>query len=194
MTGGDYHGLLAINVKILRRLDSDGKPGDEEFVEVMIEHSKTGHQRWITAVGTSLGPAKVRLADHLRAYWRQAGFVIATRDEAGFRVESPNYCVLRVSVVALSDSPSGDGARIDILESVLRRSTSEEARRWASYSTLRAKQRLDGDSLEKRYINVIGGAADSEQIKTVAFELTRAARLRVEALDRPRPAHEGDTW
>ena len=82
--GGDYHGLLANNVTILRRLDAEGIPTGDEYVEAMIEHSKTGHKRIISAVGLSKGAGAVPLARLIREYWDLAGFSIVTRLEGGY--------------------------------------------------------------------------------------------------------------
>ena len=76
--------------------------------------------------------------------------------------------------MALTQNHVGDLERLELLGRLLARSSSEEARRWASYASLRARQRLEADSLERKCINVVGGASDSDEIKQVALELTRA--------------------
>ena len=62
LSGGDFHGILANHLTILRRLGDEGRPTGEEYVEVLLEHSKTKSKRWITAVGLSKGVGRVRLA------------------------------------------------------------------------------------------------------------------------------------
>ena len=125
-------------------------------------------------MGQSKGAAHVRLAELLRAYWREAGFKIVHRNSDGYRVEGPDYHVVRVSLVALSDRQSGDAARLDALIDVLRRSSVAEVRRWADYARLRGGERLAASSLEKRYINVLGAHGDSRDLDTVMYELTKA--------------------
>ena len=49
-----------------------------------------------------------------------------------------------------------------------------DAGRWANYVVLRGKQRLVADSMDKRYINLVGGPADCMDIATVMAELTEA--------------------
>ena len=154
LTGGDYHGLLANNLTLLQRLDEDGVPSEDVTVEGFLEHSKTKHSRYVNAVGVSRGPACVRLADYLRGYWTAAGLRTISRLEAGYLVTGPDYSVVRVSLVALTESREGDLERIDMLGRILARSDSKEVRKWASYSVSTAKRRLDADSLEKKYINV----------------------------------------
>ena len=174
LSGGDYHGLLANNFYILRRLDEAGLPSGRSSAEAFLEHSKTGHSRYINALGLSLGPAQVRLEFFMREYWRVAGFTIRSRHEAGYLVTGPDYVVVRMSLVALSKSKEGDLDRLEHLARVLRISESKEARKWADYSLLRAKQRLLADSLDKKYINVVGGTRDSMDVAQVARELTLA--------------------
>ena len=63
---------------------------------------------------------------------------------------------------------------MQLLHGLLRKSESREARKWADYSLLRAKQRLKADSAEKRYINLVGGTRDCLDVQTVVFELSQA--------------------
>ena len=166
--------VFRVCVMLHNRLLARGEPSEEEFVEAHIEHSKTKHSRWVTAVGSSKGPAQVQLAQLTRDYWHAAGFKIVHRNVAGFREEGPDYMVLRVSLVALAASRREDEERLELLGAVLSRSRSAEARKWASYSVLRARQRLDADSLERKFINVIGGPSGCEELGIVSLELTRA--------------------
>eukprot|EP00966_Prymnesium_polylepis_P114668 2649875-Prymnesium_polylepis.2 len=80
MGGGDGHGLLANNLVILRNLTTG-----EELVEALVEHSKTKHRRWVTAVGLSEGEARVPLAQCLREYMYLASYTnhYALRDSRG---------------------------------------------------------------------------------------------------------------
>ena len=75
---------MANYLTILQRLDEWGHPSDDETVEAFLEHSKTKHSRYVNAVGLSKGPARVRLADFLRAYWKAAGMKVVSRLEAGY--------------------------------------------------------------------------------------------------------------
>ena len=84
------------------------------------------------------------------------------------------YSVVRLSLSALTDTRAGDLDRIDLVGRLMRRSGSSEARRWADYVVYRGKQRLLADSMDKRYINIVGGPADCEDIATVMYELTLA--------------------
>ena len=86
-------------------------------------------------------------------------------------MEGPDYSVVRVSLVALSDPHGGDSDRLQQLVEVLRRSRVPEARDWADYVALRGGERLKADSLEKRYINVLGAPSCDERIDTLMREL-----------------------
>ena len=174
LSGGDYHGLLANHLTILHRLDEFGVPSEDATVEGFLEHSKTKHSRYVNAVGLSKGPARVRLADHLRDYWEATGMKSVSRLEAGYLVIGPDYSVVRVSLVALTASRGDDLERIAMLGRILERSDASEARKWADYSVSTAKRRLDADSLEKKYVNVVGGSHDSVALTQVARELTMA--------------------
>ena len=131
LTGGDYHGVAANNLVILTDLET-GKVS----VECLIEHSKTGFKRWVNAVGVSEGDAQVRLADYVRDYWREAGFAISKRVSAGYRVEGPNYYVLRVSLLGMEE------ADFERLVRVLEGSSCGQARVHASATLARGRPRL----------------------------------------------------
>ena len=163
-SGGDFHGVLANHLTILTNL-STGKVS----CELLLEHSKTKFKRLVNAVGTSEGEARVRLADYTRAYWRTAGLSISVRERGGYREESPNYSVLRVSLLGMEEG------EFERLGRILSGSASAEVRRHASYSILRGGERLRAKgSMDKRYINVIGGAADCDDLATACMELSSA--------------------
>lgn len=173
--GGDGHGFLANNVVSLRKLDARGEPTGEETLEGALDHSKTGFKRFVNALGLSRGPAHVHFARILRDYWEDAGFEIIICKEAGYQVEGPSYYVIRVSLVALAAKPADDVKRLDALVRTLRSSKVEGARKWADYVALRGLQRLQGDSLDKKYINVFGlGAKTSADADTLILELANA--------------------
>ena len=64
--------------------------------------------------------------------------------------------------------------RLELLGRLLRRSESSEARKWADYSLLSARRRLKANSLDKKYVNVVGGAHDDVSLQVVARELSMA--------------------
>ena len=163
-SGGDFHGVLANNLSILTNNETG-----VVVCELILEHSKTKFKRVISCMGTSEGEAGVTLAAYLRAYWVEAGFAISTRQEGGYTVESPNYEVLRVSLLGMTSE------EFERMGRVLSESRSAEVRRLAPYSVQRGGGRLRATgSMEKRYINVIGGAPGCDDMATASFELQRA--------------------
>ena len=169
LAGGDFHGMLANNLVILTNLETG-----RISLEGLLEHSKTNFLRYINAVGTSEGECKIELAAALRAYWREAGFALRGKEgegivSNGYLVEGPNYYVLRVSLIAVSEP---EFAR---LGRVLESSESKLVRRWATVSIQRGDERRKATgSTDKKYINVVGGVFESEDMATVTLELERA--------------------
>ena len=159
-----------VHLTILRHVETG-----EESVEGLLEHSKTKRKRYVNAVGTSLGPAAVRLSDHLREFWRSVGFDLSTRVEGQYQVVGPDYFVVRLSLMGLGDSDAAVAARLDRLERLLLRSASADARLWAAYSMRRAREREQAESsMDKRYVNLTGGARLSRDISTLCLELETA--------------------
>ena len=169
--GGDGHGLLANHATIWTN-EATG----EESVQVLIEHSKTKHKRWINAVGESEGAARVPLASSLRAYWASAGFHVKEPwYENGFRVEGVDYSVLRVSLIGLGATDELSRGRLKLLFGLLKSSKCRGVREHAAVSEMKGTDRYSASgSMDKRYINVFGGASGDTGFQTIAAELTRA--------------------
>mmetsp|Transcript_66296 Transcript_66296/g.198036 ORF Transcript_66296/g.198036 Transcript_66296/m.198036 type:complete len:2091 (+) Transcript_66296:2828-9100(+) len=169
LSGGDFHGLMANHLTILTNLTTG-----EETVEALLEHSKTKHKRWINAVGKSEGAAEIELARYLREYWVACGFSIVHRYSGNYRVEGPDYFVLRLSLLGLTGEEGRE--RLALACRLLSRSADPEARRWADFTLLRGEERRSGEhSMDKRYVNVVGGTWNHmTEHGTVAAELTRA--------------------
>ena len=164
VSGGDFHGVLANHLAILTNLATG-----VVSCELLLEHSKTKFKRIINAMGLSEGAARVRLADYIRGYWAHTGLDIVERKEGGYMVESPDYSVLRVGLMGMTIP------EFERMGRVLSRSASSEVRRHAAYSIQRGGGRLRAaGSMDKRYINVAGGASGCEAIATASLELTRA--------------------
>ena len=158
--GGDGHGLLANNLVILRNLTTG-----EESVEALIEHSKTKHRRWVTAVGLSEGEARVPLAQCVREYWEEGGFSVGTWHEGGYAVTGTDYSVVRVSLIGLGETDLRAKARLEQLFAVLARSKSEETRQHATTSKTKGMERFSlTSSTDRRYVNVVGGRAGRDVI------------------------------
>ena len=161
---GDTHGVLAPACRILTR-HSDGCV----FVEITIEDSKTGFSRIVTVIGETLGRGRVRLAQHLRELWAEYDYHIVKRDEGDYRVEYPDYYVLRVGLMGLTEP------RLETLLAVLDESACADARKHAKQSRIHAARRTRaGAPAAQRYLDVTGGRQGSAGMARVALELTRA--------------------
>ena len=164
MGSGDYHGVKAGHMAILRQVDTG-----LETVEMMLEHSKTKHKRWSNCLGTTLGTAQLPLAALLRKYWKEAKLQVVTFVEGGHEVTTVDYWVARVTMLGMTD------AQYETVGRVLARSSVASVRRAAVATMARAKKRRDAKlSKDKRYINVMGGAHGSTDLAEVVLELTQA--------------------
>ena len=61
--------------------------------------------------------------------------------------------------------------RLELACRVLKRSASKEAQRWADYTLLRGTQRLKADSLDKKYVNLVGGPLGCDDLAEVSREM-----------------------
>ena len=160
MGGGDHHGLLADDVKLLRHLETG-----QISVEAKLHHSKTKFKRWVNAVGTSEGEGNVPLAQCLMDYWKELGWTVANgnlveKKEQGYMVTHSDYTVLRVSLLGASEED------VKRLGRVLATSKDPECRRHAAASLSKGLQRHRGAaSMDKKYINVTGGPMKSKTIR-----------------------------
>jgi len=165
--GGDSHGLLANRVCIQQVLSGEGSEFGET-IEAEIEDSKTGFGRWTVFVGETR-TSKVQTAIHLREWCRLAGVVLQKAVVGPFTEERPNYWVVRVSLLDMSED--GYRAFIEAVE------WTEEASLWQhrKATLYYAKQRRKGGTLgeELRYVNVAGGALSSGDVVAAKAWLTR---------------------
>ena len=85
--------------------DPAAEPGDIAAcgVEAKLEHSKTGFSRYLNMAGTTKGVG-IEVAMYFAEYWRLAGFRLSTSMQNGLRVTRPDFWVLRVSLLGLSET------------------------------------------------------------------------------------------
>ena len=173
--GGDGHGLLASNLRLLTEIGSDGRPRADRdvIVEATLEHSKTKHRRVVTAFGESRGLAMIPLEAIVREYWRLAGFHVKTNEAGGYWEEAPDYLIARVSLVALGEAKGEDERILARLCNELKGARNKELADWADYVFKRGQQRLVGDSLECRYINLTGGPKGCASVNEALAILNR---------------------
>jgi hypothetical protein len=162
MGSGDYHGVTAGNVLVLRNIATG-----LVTIELKLEHSKTKHKRWSNCLGTTLGSAALPLEKLLREYWEAAGMkVVELPTEGGYEITTVDYMVVRVSMLGMQQS------RLEALERLLRMSAVASVRLAATATMARARARKDAKwSKDKRYINLFGGPSDDSDMKTLILEL-----------------------
>ena len=104
----------------------------------------------------------------MREYWEAYGFSIKTTYESGFKVEGPDFTVVRVSMAGMSEEQLGllcDWMHV----------ARTAVRVNADNLSKRARTRFAASgSLEKRFVNVVGGPAGSSEIADALYGLTRA--------------------
>ena len=164
LTSGDFHGLKADHLRILRRVDSG-----LVTIEGFLEHSKTKFKRYVNCLGTTLGTAKLPAEAAVRSYWKQAGFKVVQWTEGGYEVTSVDYRVARVSFLGMADSD------FERLMRYFTKSGVAEVRAQAATLEQRSRARKDAKhSKDKRYINVFGGPFEDSQLGLVFRELEEA--------------------
>lgn len=129
-TGGDFNGLLANHLSILRKTETG-----LVTTEAMLEHSKTKFKRFTNSLGTTLGHAAVPVETAIREYWKEAGFSTVSWEEGGYEVTSVDYFVIRVSFLGMTQ------AKFDLLIKWMSTSGVLGVRRHATTLAHRASQR-----------------------------------------------------
>jgi len=164
LTGGDYHGLMANHLVILRQMDSN-----LVTIEAMLEHSKTKFKRYANCLGTTLGKAALPFEITLRQYWKDAGFKIVSWVEGGFEFTGVDYQVVRVSFLGMPP------AKFEALLAMLKVSRLPEVRIDAVALADRARKRYEAKhSKDKRYINIFGSHSGDSRLHDAARELIEA--------------------
>ena len=164
LTGGDFHGMKAGHLSILRQIDTG-----LVTMEGMLEHSKTKFKRFTNCLGTTLGTAKLPFEASLRKYWHEGGFKVITSMSAGYEVTTVDYHVVRVSFLGMQPE------QFEQLLSILPLSEVAEVRQQARTLAARARLRYDAKhSKDKRYINLVGGPHNAPALGTMVRELARA--------------------
>ena len=169
--GGDLHGVLANNTSVVTAADGT------EYTELKLEHSKTGHSRYITMAGTTRR-SQIPTAETLRRFWRAAGLSTVSLPQAGFMVERADFWVLRVELLGMTKD---DLKRFVDWLGDARRCTA--IRHEAKYSIEAALRRYKAEGIStqnKKYVNIAGGAASSGALRDALVDLTRSGLLTSE--------------
>ena len=157
--GGDFHGLMANHVCVIRHPDCKEK-WNREVVEFKLEHSKTGHARYLNVAGTTQ-ISELKVAEALRGFWQASGLNTVTEQQAGAEVTRADYWVVRVSLLGV------DEADLESLGELLSSATDSEIVKHAKATMTYARERHKAfgvGSQAKKYVNVTGGQATSVSI------------------------------
>ena len=160
-SGGDFHGLLGNNICIITDPAAD-ENWAKEVVEARLEHSKTGHARYIDIAGETVR-SQLRTAACVRSYWQHAGFETDSVKEGHLTIERPDSWVVKVTLLGLTDADLeqlivwlGKGKR------------SHGIKRFAKESQRAARDRYKASgvgSQAKKHVNIATGRAASLQIR-----------------------------
>ena len=166
--GGDGHGALANHLTLARPVGSEEGCADETC-ELWLADSKTGYSRYANFVGKSRGIG-MEAAKLIRKLWAESGIRVVQSIEDGLQVETPDYSVVRVSILDMSDQVF---ARL--LQVVIRSVSTGiamHAKATLFYAKLRRKAETKGE--EYKYVNIAGG---SQREAEAAAEELRAGGL-----------------
>jgi hypothetical protein len=178
-SGGDFHGLLANNSSIILSPEAIGQWA-KETVEVRLEHSKTGHARYINMAGTTV-ETKLPIAASMRKYWYAAGIETSIVEEGGLMIERPDFWVVKVTLLGM------DQTELETFTTWLmdpNRSSGIQAYAKNSVSYARTRHgATSAGSQAKKHVNIAGGRAGSREVlKALAEVKTFLIRLKLEKL------------
>ena len=165
--GGESHGILANNLKFIE----DPMGTDEltkSVVEFKLEHSKTGFSRYLNMAAVT-ATSGLRVADTIMAYCRAAEFKMITTVQAGVRVITPDFWVVRVSLLGL------DERGLVRLLNTLSKDKSPSVSKHMEVTRVEAKRRYGAEGNEsqmKKYINIASGDSTDKSLDELAARLT----------------------
>ena len=174
-SGGDFHGLLANNTCIIVNAHAT-EAWARETVELRLEHSKTGHPRYINIAGTTV-VSKLEMAKELRQYWHAAGIATTMSTEGALRIERPDFWGVKVTLLGLLDTDV-----ISLMEWLSQPERSEGVRKHAKHSARYVRDRAKAvgvASQAKKHVMIAGGRARSEEVRAALVEAKAWAVARM---------------
>jgi hypothetical protein len=147
---------------------------------VRLEHSKTGHSRYINMAGTTID-TKLPVALEMRKYWYVAGIETSIVEEGGLKIERPDFWVVKVTLLGM------DQGELDTFTEWLEdpaRSSGIRTFAKASVAYAKVRRKADGPgSQAKKHVNIAGGRAESREVRKALSEVkTFLIRLKAEKL------------
>ena len=153
-SSGDLHGVEANSVCFLSPLSKTADDGLGETIEVAVRDSKTGPGRHAAFVAKTQGDLGLEGGRIMRKWIKTAEFgVMETSVEGGFRRESPNYWVARVSLASMSKVQLA--SFLYKVEQSLCESFKGQRAAIAKYAKERHGSKTLGEDM--CYVNVMGG-------------------------------------
>ena len=165
--GGESHGILANNLRFIE--DPMGADAiTKSIVEFKLEHSKTGFSRYLDMAAVT-STSRIPVADTIMAYCKAAGFKMITSVQAGVRVITPDFWVVRVSLLGL------DEQGLNRLLNVLSKDKSLSVFRHLETTKTEARRRYAASGSEsqmKKYINVAAGDSSDLSLDELVARLS----------------------
>ena len=166
---GDLHGLEANNLCFLKPASASFDDGLGETVEVKILDSKTGPGRHSAFVATTKGQGNLPGGLIMRHWLDEANVKMDEKIEGGFKVEHPNYWVVRVNLASFTR------VRVAKFVSDVEATLCDVLIPQVAAIRKYARERYEAKNLdaELKYVNVIGGTKKESGV----FELPIAMTL-----------------
>ena len=123
-------------------------------------------------VSKTKGDAAIDLGKALQEYWAVCGFDVKTTREGGWIVQRPDFSVVQIALQAFR----GDGRRTAALRRWLLTTKVAQVKHMAVALGHELSRLMDATdpSENKMFLNVVGGAAESEVLAVVTKELAEA--------------------
>jgi len=183
-SGGDFHGLLANNTCIIT--DPHARESwSMETVELRLEHSKTGHPRYINVAGTTVRSG-LQMAHEMRMYWKVAGIETTTEREGALMVERPDFWGVKITLLGLD----GDDATA-LMEWLAGGGRSAGVLKHAKDSARYVRDRYKSEgtaSQAKKHVLIAGGRANSAAVREALAEAEGWAIARMKGRLSPEDA------
>ena len=158
--GGEGHGLLA-NHCCLAYPSDPGRFDLKEVVVFTLEDSKTKFGRRMAIAGKTRGSLAFEAALYVKGLWKESGFAIKEEMRDGMRILRPDYFVLRVSLLGMQK------AMITRFAGMLEACKEPAVAVLGKYSARKVLERglvNETDGEEKKYVNIAGGARESDAL------------------------------
>ena len=152
--------MLANRCYIAKLIEPD-KFGLRELVVVQLEDSKTTEGRTVAMSGVTRGMLALPCADYMRHLWASSEIEVRKGEvRDGMEIERPDYWVVRVSLLGMRPA-DWDELRMKLLSCHVK-SINEMVKYTVRTAETRRTRENDGE--EKKYINIAGGAKESEEV------------------------------